>query len=153
MNLSWKRSLLALAASLAASLALTSAASAQAPHISASQRGHQTSANLRVGSSRISVGFGQRYRKHGQAPSGYWKNVNQRVWIPGHARQVWAPDRFGWVYDSHGRKSWSLVERGHYYRVQDSGRYEWQLKRIWVSYKTHSRRGRSARSHAITRRH
>lgn len=151
MNFNWKRSLLA----LAAALSLASVAAAQAPRITASKRGNQVSANLRFGAGGFNVGISKGTRGRWQAPTGYWKNVNERVWVAGRLRQVWVADRYGWIYDNCGRKRWAVVEHCHYQQVQDSGRYEWQVRRIWVSNNIYghghqqSQRGRSLQ---ITRR-
>jgi hypothetical protein len=157
MNLNWKRSLLV----LAASLSLATAAAAQAPRITASKGGVRVgisqngfSASASKGNFNASISKGTRGRW--QAPSGYYKNVNERVWVAGQCRQVWVPESYGWIYDNCGRKRWAIVQQGYYQQVQDPGRYEWQVRRIWVSYKTYGNsRGHSQRyrSRGITRRY
>ncbi len=57
----------------------------------------------------VASGYGHRDR-----PSGYWKHVETRVWVPGY-----------WVTERH---------RGRIHRHFVNGHYEIRTDRVWVSY-------------------
>jgi hypothetical protein len=62
-------------------------------------------------------------RYDNRGPSGFWKEVSVRVWVPG----CWVVER---------------SYRGHGNRRYVDGHYESRNDRVWVSYDRHDRRDR-----------
>ena len=70
---------------------------------------------------------------HGQT-HGHWETRCERVWIPGHHESVYVPARYGWVYDSCGRRSWCIVEPACKRQVWHEGYHETRNRRVWVQH-------------------
>lgn len=71
--------------------------------------------------------------RHGVA-TGHFQTITEQVWVPGCTRQVWVPDRYGWIVDSCGRRHWAIVCAGHYETVQEPGYWKTVTRRVWVPH-------------------
>ena len=68
----------------------------------------------------------------GRGGRGYWETRHERVLVPGYWDRQFVPARYGWVYDSCGRRSWGIVCDAHYDRVWIPARWESRPRRVWV---------------------
>ena len=63
---------------------------------------------------------------------GYWKTVDEKVWVPATKRRVWREPVYQTRYDSCGRAYQVLVRPGCYEWITEGGHWAVQPKRVWV---------------------
>ncbi|MBK8974550.1 MAG: hypothetical protein IPM29_01355 [Planctomycetes bacterium] len=69
--------------------------------------------------------------------TGYWREVRERVWVPGVERVVYVPARYEYRRDACGRLVRILVEPERHQIVCEPGYFEWRVRREWVPIHRH----------------
>ena len=70
------------------------------------------------------------------APAGEWREITERVWVPGECRQVCHPAIWGWGRDHCGRPVWTIIRPAWTETIHEPGRWECRTRRVWVPYPT-----------------
>lgn len=76
------------------------------------------------------------------APAGEWREISERVWVPGTCREICHPPVWGWSVDHCGRRVWTIVRAGWTERIEEPGHWECRTRRVWVAYPTCNERER-----------
>jgi hypothetical protein len=63
---------------------------------------------------------------------GRWVLQRERVWVPGCRRLIHVPARWGYRYDSCGRRVRVLISPARERIVEEPGHWEWRTRRVWV---------------------
>ena len=71
------------------------------------------------------------------APTGYWREVTERVWVEGPCRQVYHAPVYGWRRDHCGHRHWTIVRAGWTETIRSPGHYEYRTRRVWVTHHHH----------------
>lgn len=92
---------------------------------------------LRLGKTRVSIGFGQRRAMNCcRTQPGHYRTVSEKIWIQGVPLQTWVPARYEWRQDGCGSVVQVLVQQGYYRSDYGAGHYETRTKRVWVPART-----------------
>jgi len=98
-----------------------------------------------IGTNGFSFGLGIGHQRHRRSHchtagcrttiAGHYDLVPDRVWRPGHSRQIWVPARYSYR-NRCGRRVRVLVRRGYYRTVHTPGYWDTINRRVWVAAST-----------------
>jgi hypothetical protein len=77
--------------------------------------------------------YASRYsRRPVRRPSGYYKTIQEKVWVPPRNSKVWVAAHYERWQDSCGTPRSRLVRPGYYKVVCQPGYYTYRDRRVWV---------------------
>ncbi|HIF39714.1 MAG TPA: hypothetical protein EYQ74_01275 [Planctomycetes bacterium] len=98
---------------------------------------------LRLGKSRVSIGFGQRRAMSCcSTQPGYYRAVSEKIWVQGAPIQTWVPARYEWRKGRYGSVVQVLVQQGYFRTDYGPGHYATRNKKVWVPTRTVCGQGR-----------